>query len=110
MEDHIHHHLEGSGGVSQSEEHNHWFEEPFGGEEGCFPFVTFFYADVVISPSYVELGEEGAAGKAVDRLRYERGYVAIFLGPPVDWSVVLDWTKFSVFLFNEEEIGCVGTP
>ncbi len=69
--DHVHHHLEGSRGVGQSEEHNRRFEEALRGEECRFPFVAFFDADVVVSPSYVEFGEERATGEAVDGLRYE---------------------------------------
>src|SRR5258708_37954247 len=66
--DHVHHHLEGSGRVSQPEEHNHWFEEPFGSKECRLPFVAFFDSDVVVSPSYVEFGKKGTAGEAVDSL------------------------------------------
>ena len=66
--------------------------------------------DVIVSPSYIELSEEGAAGESVNRLRYKGGYVAVLLGPAVDWTVVLDWTEFSVFLFDEEEVGGVGAP
>ncbi len=85
-------------------------QEPFGGEEGCFPLVAFFYADVVVSPSYVKFGEEGTAGEAVNGLRYEGGYVTVLLGPTVNWAVILDWAEFPVFLFDEEEVGGVRAP
>ncbi len=108
--DHIHHHLESSGGIGQSEEHNHWFEEPFGGKECRLPFIALFDADVVVSPSYVKLGKEGAASKAVDGLGYKRGYVAVLLGPSVDRAIVLDRAEFPVLFFDEEEICGVGAP
>jgi len=109
-EDHVHHHLEGSGGVSQPKEHNRRFEESFGSKERCLPFVAFFDADVVVSPSYIEFGEEGAPSKAVDSLRYKRGYITVLLGPTVNQAIVLDWAELPVFLFDEEEVGSVGAP
>ena len=68
------------------------------------------YADVVIPPSYIKLSEEGAAGKAIDGLGNEGRDIAILLGPTVDWVVVLDGTKFAIFLLDKKEIGGVGTP
>jgi len=109
-EDHVHHHLESSRGVGKSKEHNRGFEEAFWGEECCLPFVAFLDADIVISPSYVELSKEGAAGEAVDGLRNEWGYIAILLRPLIDWSVVLDRTEFPVFFLDEEEVCSVGAP
>ena len=41
---------------------------------------------------------------------YEGRDVAVLLGPSVDWSVVLDRAKLSVFLFDEEEVGGVRAP
>ncbi len=109
-EDHVHHHLEGSGGVRQPEEHDHRFEESLGGKKRCLPFIAFLDMDVIVSPSYVELGEKGAAGEAVNGLRYERGYVMVLLGPSVDWAIILDWAELPVFLFDEEEVGGVWAP
>ncbi len=109
-EDHVHHHLEGSGGVGQPEEHDHWFEEAFWCEERRFPFISLFDADIVVSPAYVEFGEEHTACEAVNGLGNEGRYVSVLLSPPIDGSVVLDQTEFSVFLFDKEEVGGVGTP
>ncbi len=66
--------------------------------------------DVVVPPSYIKLGKEGAASKVVNGLGNKRGDVAILLGSVVDRAVVLDRTKFTIFLLNKEEIGSVGTP
>src|SRR5260370_37231645 len=109
-EDHVHHHLEGGGGIGQPKEHDCRFKESFWGKERCFPFVSFFDTDIVVSPTYIELSEEGAAGKVVDSLGNEGRHVAVLLSPSVDGSVVLDWAKLSVFLFDEEEISSVGAP
>ena len=34
----------------------------------------------------------------------------ISAGPLVDWSVILYGSKLSVLLFDEEEVGGIGTP
>src|SRR5260370_28159135 len=72
MEDHVHHHLKGGWRVGESEEHNCRFEESLGSKECCFPFVSFSNVDIVVSLSYVELGEEGTAGESIDSLGNER--------------------------------------
>src|SRR5260370_27477131 len=110
MVDHVNQHVEGSGGISQRKEHDRRFEEPFGSKERCLPLVAFLNADVVVSPSYIEFGEEGAASEAVDGLGYKRGYITVLLGPTVNWAIVLDWAELPIFLFDEEEIGGVGAP
>ena|SRR5258708_3146069 len=110
MEDHVHHHLEGSGGIGQPEEYDRWFEEAFWGEECHFPFVSLLNVNVVVSPTYIEFGEEGAASEAVNGLGDKGRHVPILLGPSVDGSVVLDWVELSVFLFDEEEVGGIRAP
>jgi len=83
------------------------FEQPLGCFEGGFPFVSFFNSDVVVSPVYVEFGEEGSSLKLFqDRLdQGERVVVADCLF--VQFPVVLDGSEFSVLLFDEEEWGGV---
>src|SRR5258708_18116935 len=110
MEDHIHHHLEGSGRIGQPEEHDRWFEEAFWGKERCFPFVSLLDANIVVSSTYIEFSEEGAAGKAVNGLRDEGRHVSVSLSPSLDGAVVLDRMELSVFLFNEEEVGGIRAP
>ena len=55
LEDVVHHCLECHRGIGESEEHYFWFEQSLIGSEGCFPLISFFDSDVVISSSYVEL-------------------------------------------------------
>ena len=55
----VHRSLEGGRRVGQSEEHDPWFEQSRWGFEGGLPFVAFFDLDVVVSPPYIEFGEEG---------------------------------------------------
>ena len=58
MEDSVHHGLEGSWRVCEPKEHYGGFEQSFWGEECCFPFISFFDPDVVISPPDVYCSEQ----------------------------------------------------
>ena len=54
----VHESLEGSGGVSEAEEHYGGFKESFVGDEGCFPLMTVFDSYIVVPPPDVELSED----------------------------------------------------
>ncbi|KIJ61560.1 hypothetical protein HYDPIDRAFT_96293, partial [Hydnomerulius pinastri MD-312] len=54
----VHHRLESRWGVGKAEEHDRRLEEPAVGPEGGLPFISFFDTDVVVSPAYVQLGED----------------------------------------------------
>ena len=66
--------------------------------------------DVVVSPAYVELSEEGTASEAVNSLGNEWGDIVVLLGPMIDRTVVLNWMEFSVLLFDKKEVCSVGAP
>src|SRR5258708_28917199 len=57
----IHHHLEGGRKVCEAKEHDCWFKKSFRSEKGCFPFVSGFYAYIVIPPLYVKFGKQCAS-------------------------------------------------
>ncbi|KIJ57656.1 hypothetical protein HYDPIDRAFT_104008, partial [Hydnomerulius pinastri MD-312] len=57
-EDVVHHRLERRRGIGKAEEHDRWLEEPAVGPKGGLPLVSFFDTDVVVSPAYVQLGED----------------------------------------------------
>ena len=82
------------------------FEETFAGFKRRLPFVAFFYPDVVVAPAYVELGEPSLARDFVNEFGYEREWVAIWYGPCVKFSIVLNWSKFPILFFDEEEPTC----
>jgi hypothetical protein len=65
---HVHHHLEGGRQVCEAKKHYCWFEQSFWHEEGCLPLVSFLNANIVVSPTYVKLGEEGISAKAINSL------------------------------------------
>ena len=49
--------LECSRGITEVEEHDHWFEESFMGNEGHLPLVTVLDADIVVSPAKIKFCE-----------------------------------------------------
>ena len=53
----IHKLLERCGGIGKSKEHYCWFKEAFVCDEGSFPLVAVFDANIVISPVDVKLGK-----------------------------------------------------
>jgi hypothetical protein len=110
MEYCVHHHLESSRRVGEAEEHNCWFEGSLRSEEGSFPLISVFDANVVVSLADIELSEQGASTEVVNSLGNKGGDVPIFLGPFVDWPIILYWSQFSIFLLNKEEVGCIWTP
>jgi hypothetical protein len=76
-------------GVGEAEEHDGWFEQPFVGDESCFPFVSFFNSDVIVSPADIEFGVERAAIQSVNKFWDERKWVSISDRPLIDGSVIL---------------------
>jgi hypothetical protein len=57
-EDVVHEGLERGRGVGETEEHDSGFEESKWVDEGGLPLVFLSKADVVVSPTDVELGEQ----------------------------------------------------
>ena len=106
----IHHHPEGGRGIHKTEEHDCQFKESFWGEEGCFPFISWFYVYVVVPPLYVKLGKQCASTQAVNSLGNKGRNIAISLCPFVNWMVVLHGSQFAIFLLDEEEICGIWTP
>ena len=104
----VHHRLKCRGGIRQAEEHDRGFKEAVAGFECCFPFVTLFDVDVVISPLDVELCEPFLSGDTMDEFGDKREGVAIRDGPRIQLSIVLDGSQLSVFLLDEEEATGIG--
>ena len=63
LSDHVpervrHESLKGGWGVGHAKEHDSQFIKSLVRDEGSFPLVAFLYSDIVISPSYIKLGED----------------------------------------------------
>src|SRR5882757_6278605 len=97
-EDVVHHVLEGSGSVAEAEGHDAGFEKSTGGDEGCFPLVSFLHADVVISSANVQGGKIDTASPLVDEIFREREGIDVLDGYIVEFSIINNHTSFAVLL------------
>ena len=68
----IHECLECWWGATESKKHHRWFKQPQRRNESSLPLIPFFDPDVVIPPSYVELGKEGKLAKVVNEIGDKR--------------------------------------
>ena len=68
-----------------------------------FPLVALFDADIIVSPSDIELGENLGFLEFIDEVRDERERVSISDSVFVEVPVVLARVEFSIFLFDKKE-------
>ena len=104
----VHALLECSRGVAKAKEHDHQFEESFVHDESRLPLVIIFDADVVVSPTDIELGEVASIFQLVHKARDEREGVGVTGGVFVEVTVVLAGTEFAILFLNKEERRCLG--
>ena len=78
------------------------------GDEGGFPLVAFLNLDIVISPSYVKLGEDLGIFKFVDEVRNQGEGVCILDSMAVEVPVILARLEASVLFLDKEERGSLG--
>ena len=50
--------LEGGRGVGETKEHDSRFKEALVGNKGGFPLMSILDTDIVVSPLYIEFGED----------------------------------------------------
>jgi hypothetical protein len=62
----VHHSLEGGGRISESEKYHQGFKEPVIRTKSCLPLITFLHLNIVVTPTYVELGKVLRTAKLVD--------------------------------------------
>jgi len=65
----VHKSLESGRGVGEAKEHDGWFEEAFMSDEGGFPLMSVFDADVVVAPSDIKFCEDFGVSELVDEIR-----------------------------------------
>ena len=107
-EDVIHECLKCGGSIAESEEHDGGFKESHGGNESGFPLILLSDVNVVISPTDVELGEQGGFLHVVNEFQDEGEWVDVSDGVGVQVAVVLAWVKGSILLWYKEEGGGLG--
>ena len=98
----IHEHLKSRRGIAEPEEHYGGLKEAKRSDEHCFPLVFLLDANVVVSPTNIELGEQCRVLHIIDQLRDEGERIPIVNGVGVEISVVLAQSQGSI-LFGYEE-------
>ena len=88
-EDVVYESLEGGGSVAEPKEHDSGFKKSHGGDESSLSLIFFLNANVVISPTNVEFGEQGGLFHVVDELRDQGEGIGISDGVGVQVVVVL---------------------
>ncbi len=101
--DEVHHRLEGRWGVGETEIHHCRFEKPISGFKGCFVFVSFPNAYVVVPPSYVEFCVDMRVAQITYEIGNEGKGILIPNRDCIDFSVVLNWAEFPILFTNEEK-------
>ena len=64
----IHECLECWGRSTKPEKHYCWFEQPKRHDECSLPFISFLDLNIVVTPSYIKLGEERELSEVVDEV------------------------------------------
>jgi len=71
MEGVIHIMLEGTQRIAQAEGHDCIFKEAISAAEGCLPLLPRGYLELVVTVTYVELGEELGTADSIQELTDE---------------------------------------
>ena len=88
-EDVVHESLEGGGSIAEPKEHDGGFKESHGGDQSGLPLIFLLDANVVISPTNVEFGEQGGFFHVIDEFRDQGERIGISDGVGVQVAVVL---------------------
>ena len=91
-EDVVHEGLKGGGSITESKEHDSGFKESHGGDESGLPLIFLSDANVVISPTNVEFGEQGGFFHVIDEFGNQGERVGISDGVGVQVVVILAGT------------------
>ena len=107
LEQVIHELLECSRGIAKAEEHDCRFKESFVHDEGHFPLVTIFDADIIVPPSNVKFSKVMSVFEFIHEVRDEGKGVGIAGGVFIEVSVVLAGAELTIFLLDKEERRCL---
>jgi hypothetical protein len=69
------------------------------------PLIALSDADIIVSPSYIELGEVLHALELMDEIVDEGEGVSIFLCDGIECSIVLDEAELTILLLDEKDWG-----
>jgi hypothetical protein len=99
----VHHGLEGSWAVCEAKVHDQWFKETSMCPEGGLLLIALSDADIIVSPSYIELGEVLHTFESMDEIVDEGEGVLILSRDGIECSIFLDEAEFTILLLDEEK-------
>jgi hypothetical protein len=73
--------------------------------ECSLPLIALSDADIIVSPSYVELGEVSHALESMDEIINEGEGVLIFSCDGIECSIVLDEAELTILLLDTKDWG-----
>jgi hypothetical protein len=73
--------------------------------EGGLPLIALSDADIIVSPSYIKLGEVSRALELMDEIVDEGEGVPIFSRDGVECSIVLDEAELTILLLDKKDWG-----
>jgi hypothetical protein len=108
----VHHGLKGRRGVREAEEHDHRLKQSSVRLESGLPLVTIADANVVVSPTDIELRKECQSTtvhsrEPIHQFAYQGEWGGISDGESIELSVILDGSEVAILLLDEEEGECV---
>src|SRR5215471_6411135 len=99
----IHHCLEGGRTVGESKEHDQGLKKTTICPKSCFPLISRFNANIIESPTNVELGEVLGTLELINELRNEWERVLVLHSNCIEGLVVLNQSEGPILLLNEED-------
>jgi len=98
--------LEGSQTVSHSKEHYQGFKQASISSEGCLPLVSGLNANVVKTPTDIQLGEVSGPVELEHEFRDQWKRVLVLDRHRVECSIVLNQLEQAVLFLDEEHWSC----
>src|SRR3979490_1509776 len=103
LKDIVHHCLERSWTIGQTEEHHQRLIQPSVCPKCCLPLVSILNPNIVVPPSDIQLREVLSSPEMINQLWNEGEWIPIFDGHGIQPSVVLHEPKQTFLLFDEED-------
>ena len=101
-EDMIHEGLKSWWSVAKTKEHDGGFIEAKGGDERCLPLILFFDANVVVTPTDIELGEQGRLLHVINQLRSKGKGISVANSVTIEVAVILTGAQHPVLGYEKE--------
>src|SRR6184192_212967 len=100
--------LEGSRGIRESEGHDFVLIMTVSCAKGCFLDVVLVNADLIVSPTKVNLGEDLCTLKSVNEVVNEGDWKSVLLGDLVEGPMVDAHAQLPILLLDKNDRSAIG--